>query len=88
MLKWIVVAVSSGCVVWGAAMLVWSREMSERYNAWTTGLRQRHSGVLSPPPTPQQREINTRIMTWIIRVFGVEISLAAIWTLIKFWNTP
>jgi hypothetical protein len=27
-------------------------------------------------------------MTWIIRVFGVEISLAAIWTLIKFWNTP
>jgi hypothetical protein len=88
MLKWMMVLLSSGCVVWGAAMLVWSREMSERYNAWTTGLRTRHSNVLSPPPTAQQRETNTRIMTWIIRVFGVEVSLAAIWALIKFWNIP
>lgn len=87
MLKWVMVFMSSCSVVWGAAMLVWSAEMSESYNAWTTGLRQRHPNIISPP-TPQQREINTRIMTWIIRVFGVEISLVAIWTLIRFWNIP
>ena len=87
MLKWLMVLVSSGSVVWGAAMLVWSREISERYNAWTTRFRRRHPNLI-PPPTPRQREIHTRIMTWIIRVFGVEISVAAIWTLIKFWNIP
>ncbi len=87
MLKWVMVFVSGCSVVWGAAMLVWSREMSQRYNEWTTGLRQRHPNII-PPPNPQQREINTRIMTWIIRVFGVEISLVSIWTLIKFWNIP
>jgi len=87
MLKWLVVVVSSGCVVWGAAMLVWSREMSERYNGWMAGFRERHSKII-PPPSTREREINTRLMTWIIRVVGVEVSLVAIWTLIKFWNIP
>ena len=87
MLKWLMVVVSSGCVVWGAAMLVWSREISERYNGWTSRMRERHPRFIAPP-TPREREINTRIITWIIRVFGVEISLLATWTLIKFWNIP
>jgi hypothetical protein len=87
MLKWLMVAGSSGFVVWGAAMLVWSREMSERYNAWISGFRERHPKLIVLP-TPQQRDINTTIVTWIIRVFGVEVSLVAIWTLIKFWNIP
>jgi hypothetical protein len=85
--KYAVILIASGAIVWGAAMIVWSRELSERYNGWTTRIRQRYPRF-SGPPTPKMREVNTRIMTWIIRAFGVEVALVATWTQIKFWNIP
>jgi hypothetical protein len=40
-----------------------------RYNAWTTSLRERYPRI-NPPPTPQMREMNTKIMKWLFRVVG------------------
>jgi hypothetical protein len=55
-------------IVLGAALVCWS-EHSIRYNAWTTGLRERYPRI-SPPPTPEMRQMNTKIMTWLFRVAG------------------
>ena len=67
----------------GLALIIWSTKLSLRYNAWTTQLRQRKS-CLSPPPAPQMRELNTRIMTWILRILGAFILLAALPILFAF----
>ncbi|HEY4708696.1 MAG TPA: hypothetical protein VIH46_00855 [Candidatus Acidoferrales bacterium] len=56
-------------IVLGAALIVWSAQLSKRYNAWTTGLRERYPRI-SPPPTPEMRQMNTKIMTWLFRVAG------------------
>jgi hypothetical protein len=53
----------------GLALIVCARPLSTRYNAWTTGLRQRHPNV-NPPPTPEWRERNTKIMTVMFRIAG------------------
>jgi hypothetical protein len=58
-------------LVYGAAPL------SIRYNAWTTGLRQRHPNI-NPPPSPEWRARNTKIMTAMFRVFGVFLLLLSI----------
>jgi hypothetical protein len=54
----------------GLALLWWARPLSLRYNAWTTGLRERHPNI-NPPPTPEWRARNTKIMTGIFRFLGV-----------------
>lgn len=56
-------------IVLGAALVCWSAQLSIRYNPWTTGLRQRYPRI-SPPPTPEMRQMNTKIMTWLCRVAG------------------
>jgi hypothetical protein len=61
----------------GLTVLVWARPLSIRYNAWTTGLRERHPNF-NPPPTPEWRARNTRIMTVVFRVAGVFLVLASI----------
>lgn len=53
----------------GFAILYWSRELSLRYNTWTSRLRERRRG-LSPPPTPEMREMNEKILMWILRFVG------------------
>jgi hypothetical protein len=53
----------------GLAIIYWSRPLSERYNAWTTGLRERHPKI-NPPPTQAWRRRNTTIMTWLFRLAG------------------
>jgi uncharacterized membrane protein YjgN (DUF898 family) len=61
----------------GLALLVWARPLSVRYNAWTTGLRERHPNF-NPPPTPEWRARNTKIMTVMFRVVGVFLALLSI----------
>jgi hypothetical protein len=54
----------------GLFFLWWAKPLSLQYNAWTTGLRERHPNI-NPPPTPEWRERNTKIMTVIFRLLGV-----------------
>jgi hypothetical protein len=51
--------------------------LSIRYNAWTTGLRERHPHI-NPPPTPEWRARNTTIMTVMFRLFGVFLVLLSV----------
>ena len=67
--------------VLGLVMLYWARDLSLRYNAWTTRFRERNPHI-NPPPTPEWRERNTRIMTWIFRVFGAFLALLSVLALI------
>jgi hypothetical protein len=66
-----------GYAVIGLALSFWANPLSIRYNAWTTGLRERHPNV-NPPPTPEWRARNTKIMTVMIRVVGVFLVLLSI----------
>jgi hypothetical protein len=61
----------------GIALMICARKLSLRYNSWTTNLRERKS-YLSPPPTPQMRELNTKIMTWLFRILGFVFVLSAL----------
>ncbi len=54
----------------GLFFLWWAKPMSLQYNAWTTGLRERHPNF-NPPPTPEQRARNTTTMTVLFRFLGV-----------------
>jgi hypothetical protein len=59
-----------GFAATGPPLIFWAAPLSIRYNAWTTGLRERHPNI-NPPPTPEWRARNTKIMTGISRVLGV-----------------
>ena len=59
-----------GYAVIGLVLVFRATPLSIRYNAWTTGLRERHPN-LNPPPTPEWRARNTKIMTVMFRVVGV-----------------
>ena len=61
-------AVGYAILGWGLA--IWARALSIRYNAWTTGLREHHPN-LNSPPTPEWRARNTKIMTVMFRIVGV-----------------
>jgi hypothetical protein len=69
----------------GVALLYWAGELSVRYNAWTTGFRERHPNI-NPPPTPQMRGLNTQIMTWLFRLLGSFLVLLSILVLIGVWK--
>jgi hypothetical protein len=60
----------AGYAMFGTALLIWAAPLSIRYNAWTTRLRERHPNM-NPPPTPEWRARNTKIMTILFRVAGV-----------------
>jgi hypothetical protein len=59
-----------GYAVIGLILAVSARPLSLRYNAWTTSLRERHPNI-NPPPTPEWRSRNTKIMTVMFRVVGL-----------------
>ena len=71
--------------VLGVVLLYWSGELSLRYNAWTTRSRERYPHI-NPSPTPQSRELNTKIMTWLFRFLGACILLASILMLSGVWR--
>ena len=66
-----------GYAVIGLALIVRAAPLSVRYNAWTTGLRERHPNI-NPPPTPEWRARNTKIMTVMFRVLGVGLAVLSI----------
>lgn len=59
-----------------------SRKLCLRYNSWTTGLRTRHPHI-NPPPTPQMREKNTKIMTGILRFFSLWLLFLSLFLLLQ-----
>jgi hypothetical protein len=65
----------------GLPLAVFSWKLSERYNAWTTSVRERNRRF-PPPPTAEMRALNTRIMSRIIRTVGVCFIVLAAFTLV------
>jgi hypothetical protein len=63
----------AGYAVIGLALIFWATPLSVRYNTWTTGLRERHPNI-NPPPTPEWRARNTKIMRVMFRIAGVFLS--------------
>lgn len=61
----------------GLALIFWAAPLSVRYNAWTTGFRERNPHI-NRPPTPKMRALNTKIMTYIFRVAGGVLVVFAI----------
>ena len=61
----------------GLILFVRAGPLSLRYNAWTTGLRERHPNI-NPPPTPEWRARNTKTMTALFRVAGVFLIILSI----------
>lgn len=72
-MNWFLVLGLTYAVV-GLALVWWAKPLSMRYNAWTTGLRERHPHI-NPPPTPVWRARNTKIMTVMFRLFGAFLLL-------------
>ena len=66
-MSWIV---DIGFALLGLVLIFFAASLSVRYNAWTTRLRERHPNF-NPPPTPEWRARNTKIMTVIFRIAGV-----------------
>jgi uncharacterized membrane protein YjgN (DUF898 family) len=70
----------TGYAAVGLALVVWATPLSIRHNAWTTSLRERHPDI-NPPPTPEWRALNTKIMTvlfWVVGVFLVLLSITVL----------
>jgi len=72
--------------VLGVAILYWASELSLRYNAWTTKFRERNPHI-NPPPTPEWREKNTRIMTWMFRLLGAFLAVLSVLAVIGIRNS-
>jgi hypothetical protein len=70
----------------GATLLFRAGTLSVRYNAFTTRLRERHPNI-NPPPTPEWRERNTLIMTWMFRVFGALLLFISIPALVVIFKS-
>ena len=66
----IVSAVDMVLLLWGLLLILFAKQLSIRYNAWTTRVRERHPNF-NPPPTPEWRTRNTKIMTFVFRIVGV-----------------
>jgi uncharacterized membrane protein YjgN (DUF898 family) len=74
-------AIDTGFALLGLVLICWAAPLSMRYNAWTTSLRERHPNF-NPPPTPEWRARNTKIMTIIFRIAGVFFVLRSVLGLI------
>jgi hypothetical protein len=74
-----------GYAVVGLPLVIWASALSLRYNAWTAGLRERHPNI-NPPPTPEWRARNTKIMTVLFRIVGIFFVLLATLTLLGNLN--
>jgi hypothetical protein len=60
----------------GIALTLFAKPLSRRYYAFTTAFRERNPHI-NPPPTPEMRALNTRIMTRLFRTCGIAMSLMA-----------
>jgi uncharacterized membrane protein YjgN (DUF898 family) len=75
------IVVNIGLALLGLALIFWAAPLSARYNAWTTRLRERHPNF-NPPPTPEWRARNTKIMTVVFRVAGSVLLLRVVLNII------
>ena len=76
-----------GCeTLLGIALFSWSGQLSVRYNTWTTRFRERYPQI-NPPPTPQMWELNTKIVTGLLRLIGAFLLLGSILMLIVIWDS-
>jgi hypothetical protein len=85
LVKYLVVALFAGLIVAGAALIVWAREFSMGYNAWTSRIRRRYPHIFRAP-TPESQVRNIEIMIWLYRGIGVALALESIFALIGIWN--
>jgi hypothetical protein len=75
----------AGLEAWlGVFLILYSQTYSLWYNAWTTRIRERHPKFLRPV-TPEARASNTKLLTWMTRIFGAGLILAAIFECITMW---
>jgi hypothetical protein len=79
-------AIDVGLLFLGLALTIWAAPLSRRYNAWTTGVRERHPNF-NPPPTPEWRARNTKIMTVLFRVAGLFFLMISALKLLGRMNT-
>jgi len=70
--------------VLGIAVTLRAGRLSLRYNAWTTRFRERNPHI-NPPPTPEMRALNTKIMTRLIRIAGAFLALLSSFMLWGSW---
>jgi hypothetical protein len=85
MSKAVALAIWACLTVLGASLIVWSAPLSAGYNAWTTALRERYPRI-NPPPTPEMRQLNARIMTWLFRIVGLFLVLRATFGFVSLWH--
>lgn len=79
-------AIDGAFIAFGIALIVRAEPLSIRYNTWTTHFRERHPNF-NPPPTPEWRRRNTRIMAVVFRGTGLLIVLLSLLTLIEAINS-
>jgi len=72
-------------IVGGAALIVWSREMSVCSNFWTARLRARYPRFFTPP-TEAGYKLRVAIMMWLYRAAGVTFAIEGFWALLDIWN--
>jgi hypothetical protein len=85
MLDRLIIALWFCCLALGIALLVSAKPCSLRYNNWTARFRERHPN-LHPPPIPEMRELNIKIMAGIFRVIGMVFCATAAWLAFKAWR--
>jgi hypothetical protein len=85
LVKYFTVVLLNCFIVAGAALIVWARELSLGYNAWTTRLR-RSCPRLFRAPTQESQAKNIERMIWLYRGVGVALALESIFALIGIWN--
>ena len=66
-----------GYAVIGLGLIFRAAHLSLCYNAWTTRFRERHPNF-NPPPTPEWRARNTKIMTVVFRILGIILAVLPI----------
>jgi hypothetical protein len=77
--------VTVGCALLGLLLVIRAGPLSIRYNAWTTGLRERRPNI-NPPPTPEWRAKNTKIMTVVFRIAGAFLLLRSMLNVLALIN--
>jgi len=60
----------------GATLCYGATWLSVWYNSLTTRFRERNPHI-NPPPNPEARNSNTKIMTWLFRILGAFLFLSA-----------
>jgi hypothetical protein len=70
----------------GLALVYWAKALAVRYSAWSTSVRERHPDI-SPPPTPELRVRNTKVMTVIFRFVGLFFLLLSAMAFLTYFGT-